>query len=153
MHSKNIIITGVSRGIGFELVKQLTQAGHQVLALSRNIDPLDAFACDKIRVDIANPEELVQVKDFVAEHWDQIDVLIHNAGRLINKPFAETTSHDFMDVYKVNVFAVADLTRLLLPWLKKNSHVVTISSMGGIQGSLKFPGLLVLKVLQHRFSS
>jgi NAD(P)-dependent dehydrogenase (short-subunit alcohol dehydrogenase family) len=44
-------------------------------------------------------------------------------------------------VYKVNVFGVANLTRICLPFLKKGSHVVTISSMGGIQGSLKFAGL------------
>ena len=39
------------------------------------------------------------------------------------------------------VFAVANLTRICIPYLQKGSHVVTISSMGGIQGSLKFAGL------------
>ena len=46
-----------------------------------------------------------------------------------------------MDGYKVNVFAVASLTQTALPYFVKNSHVVTISSMGGIQGSMKFAGL------------
>ena len=48
---------------------------------------------------------------------------------------------DFENIYKVNVFGVANLTRICLPYLQKGSHVVTISSMGGVQGSLKFAGL------------
>ena len=60
---------------------------------------------------------------------------------LLNKPFLKTTIEDFEDIYKVNVFAVAELTRRVLPKMPKGGHVVTISSMGGVQGSLKFPGL------------
>ena len=41
----------------------------------------------------------------------------------------------------MNVFGVAELTKICIPYLRKGSHVVTISSMGGIQGSLKFSGL------------
>ena len=70
-----------------------------------------------------------------------MDVLINNAGKLINKPFTEISSEDFLEVYKVNVFGVAEITKLMIPFLQKGSHVVTISSIGGIQGSLKFPGL------------
>ena len=69
------------------------------------------------------------------------DSLIHNAGALVLKPFAETTPEDFEQIYKVNVFAVAELTRIALPYLSKGSHIVAISSMGGIQGSAKFAGL------------
>ena len=81
------------------------------------------------------------MRTYVKEHWKQVDVIIHNAGRLINKPFSETTTADFLAVYQVNVFAVAELTRLLVPFLNTGSHVVSVSSMGGIQGSMKFPGL------------
>jgi len=45
------------------------------------------------------------------------------------------------DVYRVNVIGVFALTQLVLPHMPKNGHVVTISSMGGVQGSMKFPGL------------
>ena len=68
-------------------------------------------------------------------------LLINNAGSLLNKPFEEISFADFENVYKVNVFAVAELTRICIPFMQKGSHVVTISSMGGIQGSMKFPGL------------
>jgi len=141
MQSKNIIVTGASRGIGYELVKQLSLAGHQVLAISRNSSPLEGLAVHSLPVDIAQTEQLHEIKSFVDHHWGHVDVLIHNAGKLINKPFKETSVEDFIAVYSVNVFAVAALTKLLLPNLRSGSHVLTISSMGGIQGSMKFPGL------------
>jgi 3-oxoacyl-[acyl-carrier protein] reductase len=142
--SKNIVITGTSRGIGFELAKQFAKNGHQVLALSRNSAPLSAINHENITVlsvDISSTEDLHKVSDFIKSTWKKVDVLINNAGKLINKPFTELSSEDFLEVYKVNVFAVAEITKLMIPFLQKGSHVVTVSSMGGIQGSLKFPGL------------
>ena len=67
--------------------------------------------------------------------------MINNAGSLINKPFLEISSTEFEEVYRVNVFAIATLTRLILPIINAKGHVVNITSMGGIQGSSKFPGL------------
>ena len=142
--SKNIVITGTSRGIGFELAKQFAENGHQVLALSRNTAPLSAVNHKNITalsVDISNNDDLNKVTDFIKSTWKKVDVLINNAGKLINKPFTEISSEDFLEVYKVNVFGVAEITKLMIPFLPKGSHVVTISSIGGIQGSLKFPGL------------
>jgi short-subunit dehydrogenase len=142
--SKNIVITGTSRGIGFELAKQFAENGHQVLALSRNTAPLSAVNHKNIKVlsvDISNAEDLNKVTDFIKNTWEKVDVLINNAGKLINKPFTEISSEDFLEVYQVNVFGVAEITKLMIPFLQKGSHVVTISSIGGIQGSLKFPGL------------
>jgi|TARA_B110000858_G_scaffold125365_1_gene142865 short-subunit dehydrogenase len=141
---KNIVITGTSRGIGFELAKQFAENGHQVLALSRNTKPLSAVNHKNINalsVDISNNDDLNKVTDFIKSTWEKVDILINNAGKLINKPFTEISSEDFLEVYKVNVFGVAEITKLMIPFLQKGSHVVTISSIGGIQGSLKFPGL------------
>ena len=141
---KNIVITGTSRGIGFELAKQFAENGHQVLALSRNTKPLSTINHKNITalsVDISNNDDLNKVTDFIKNTWKNVDVLINNAGKLINKPFTEISSEDFLEVYKVNVFGVAEITKLMIPFLQKGSHVVTISSIGGIQGSLKFPGL------------
>lgn len=140
---KNIIITGTSRGIGYELALQFAQAGHQVLAISRKTPQAlienENITC--LSVDLGNEEELVEVEKFLATAWKQVDIIIHNAGCLVNKPFAQLTQADFENVYSVNVFGVANLTRVCLSYLKKGSHVVSISSMGGIQGSMKFPGL------------
>ena len=141
---KNIIIPGTSRGIGFELAKQFANNGHQVLALSRNTKPLEEFNHQNITVisiDLSKNSEMHKITAFVKSNWQKVDILINNAGKLINKAFTELSSEDFLEVYKVNVFAVAELTKLMIPYLQKGSHVVTVSSMGGIQGSMKFPGL------------
>lgn len=141
---KNIVITGTSRGIGFELAQQFANQGHQVLALSRNTKPLEEINhtnITTISVDLSNEKDIKKAVDFVSTEWKKVDILINNAGKLINKPFEQLTTQDFEEVYKVNVFAVAELTKNLLPFMNKGSHVVTVSSMGGIQGSMKFPGL------------
>lgn len=142
--SKNIIITGTSRGIGFELVQLFAKSGYKVLALSRNEKPIQSLKLDNVisfPFDLADSKAYKKVEDFITKEWSQVDVLINNAGALVNKPFSETTIEDFEKVYKTNVYGVAELTRVVLPFMKKESHVVTISSMGGVQGSMKFPGL------------
>ena len=140
---KNIIITGTSRGIGHELALQFANNGHQVLALSRTTSQLlitnPNIVC--LSVDLSEADDLKKVEDFLSSTWKKVDAVVHNAGALILKPFAETLISDFETIYKVNVFAVAALTQIVLPYLEKGSHVVTISSMGGIQGSMKFSGL------------
>ncbi|MFK8265813.1 SDR family NAD(P)-dependent oxidoreductase [Capnocytophaga cynodegmi] len=141
---KNVIITGTSRGIGLELAKQFASSGHKVLALSRNIQPLKDFNnknIDFFPFDITSEEDLEQVFRFLSEKWKKVDVLINNAGKLINKPFEMLTREDFFQVYDVNIFGVARLIQTVIPFMSKGSHVVTISSMGGIQGSMKFAGL------------
>jgi len=144
LKNKNIIITGTSQGIGFELVKLFANNGHNVLALSRNssaISKLNLNNVTSFSFDLCKPEDYKKVEEFISSNWEQVDVLINNAGILLNKPFAKTTIEDFNEVYKTNVFGVAEMTRIVIPFMKKNSHVVTVSSMGGIQGSVKFPGL------------
>lgn len=141
---KNIIITGASRGIGYELAKLCADSGHNVLALSRNEKPILNVNHKNIHAfsfDISKSKDLDNMVEYISTEWKQVDILINNAGKLLNKPFSEISSKDFEDVYKVNVFGVAEITRRVLPFMKRESHVVTISSMGGIQGSAKFPGL------------
>ena len=141
MHSpKRVIVTGASRGIGRALVDTFKVMGHEVWALSRNIDELKHIkGIHAVSIDL--PDEQ-QISDWVESCGvDHFDVLINNAGMLINKPFSETTTADFEAVYSVNVFGVAQLIRHLLPLLSVDSHILNISSMGGVNGSAKFPGL------------
>jgi NAD(P)-dependent dehydrogenase (short-subunit alcohol dehydrogenase family) len=140
---KNVIITGTSRGIGYELAIELANAGHQVLAISRKIPQklIDNPNITCLSIDISVEDEMNQIDKFIASTWNKVDILINNAGCLVNKPFLQLTQSDFERVYKVNVFGVANLIKTSLPYMQKGSHVVSISSMGGIQGSIKFPGL------------
>lgn len=141
---KKVIITGTSRGIGYELVQLFSEAGYQVLALSRNAVPIssmDLDGCTIFPFDITNENDIKKASSFVKNNWGQVDILINNSGALVNKPFKKTSLQDFKNVYDVNVFGVASLTRAILPFMKKDGHILNISSMGGIQGSLKFAGL------------
>ncbi len=139
----NIIITGTSRGIGLELVKVLAKEGHNILALSRNAGPVAGMqlaAVASFPFNITEESDIKQVQAHISK-WGHVDVLINNAGLLLNKPFHESTSSEFQEVYAVNVFGVAELIKAVLPFMNNEGHVVNISSMGGIQGSAKFPGL------------
>ncbi|NDI98457.1 SDR family oxidoreductase [Flavobacterium sp. LaA7.5] len=140
---KNIIITGTSRGIGYEMALQFADAGHQVLALSRKIP--QALQAHKnitcFSVDISFAEDLDTIVHFLKTTWKKVDILLHNAGALLLKPFGDITADEFEYIYKVNVFGVAALNRAVLPYMQAGGHVVTISSMGGVQGSAKFAGL------------
>lgn len=139
----NVIITGASRGIGFELAKLFADEGHAVLALSRNVNPLSVLKNPNIScfpIDLSEKSDLRKLVEYL-EDWKSVDILINNAGKLISKPFLETSTEEFEAVFRVNVFGLAEVTKIVLPKMSKNGHVVTISSMGGVQGSMKFPGL------------
>lgn len=142
---KNIIITGTSRGIGYALALQFARAGHQVLAISRKTPQIliDNKNINCLSIDLSEEDDLKKVDFFLSTKWKHVDIVIHNAGLFLSKPFSEITLKDFEKVYSVNVFGMAGLTQRILPHLKKGSHVLSISSMGGIRGSIKFPGLAV----------
>ena len=139
---KNIIITGTSSGIGLELVKIYSKNGYNVISLSRSDLPVKGLVgVDHMNFDISKKESLVNLVNLVKNKYKKIDILINNAGKLINKSFKDLSKDDLYDIYDVNVFGVISLIQCLLPFFKKDSHVVNISSIGGISGSSKFPGL------------
>ena len=141
---KNVIITGSSRGIGFELVNLFNQNNYNVIALSRNISSISKLNLNNVTTfstDLSDSNSINKAVSFIKNKFNSVDILINNAGKLINKSFVETTKEDFISVYSVNVFGVAELVRLLLPSFSNTSHIINISSIGGIAGSSKFPGL------------
>ncbi|MGV3460435.1 MAG: SDR family NAD(P)-dependent oxidoreductase [Flavobacterium sp.] len=140
---KNIIITGTSRGIGYRLAQRFAAEGHNVLALSRKV-PQEFAASDKItciKTDLSDANGLAVVAGFLKMSWHRVDIVIHNAGALVLKPFEDIYAEEFEYIYRVNVFGVAALNRVVLPYMQSGGHVVTISSMGGVQGTVKFAGL------------
>src|SRR5690606_31960427 len=84
---------------------------------------------------------ILKLATFLEKEWKLVDILINNAGKLVNKPFTDITSDEFEEVYKVNVFGVVEVIKATIPYMPEDGHIVNISSMGGVQGSVKFPGL------------
>lgn len=149
----NIVVTGASRGLGFELVKSFAaDSSNHIIAISRNKEKLFELkdVCEQ-----ASPECNIYPISFDLEDFDkysdlsveilglvpQINILINNAGKLVNKPFEKLLNADFDAMFNVNIKSAFFLTQLLVTALAKDAHIINISSMGGFQGSAKFPGL------------
>ena len=140
---KNIVIVGTSRGIGKQLVALLAD-DNNVLALSRNTAPLKAFEKNtNVNIetfDVSKDDLSVLIK----KHFKQVDVLINNAGYLVNKPILDITLKDIEQSYQTNVFGLIKNCQAVIPFMQqKGGHIVNVGSMGGFQGSVKFPGLSI----------
>jgi NAD(P)-dependent dehydrogenase (short-subunit alcohol dehydrogenase family) len=145
-----IVVTGASKGIGLEIVKQFLADGENtVLAVSRSSKELTSlykhYPDHLITVfgDLNKTATQNRILAKIKGKKVQLDILIHNAGAIVNKPFEKITTIELENVYSTNVFVPFTLTQKLLPVLgkKSRSHIINISSMGGVQGSSKFPGL------------
>jgi 3-oxoacyl-[acyl-carrier protein] reductase len=150
----NIIITGASRGIGYQTCLNFSRKGNTVFAISRSEEGLKKLVNESggkviaLPCNLSDENEIVRVSQRISSQVNSIELLINNAGMLIKKNIAELTVQEVRDIYAVNVFAPFALTKELLSLLRKgklsdeiHSHVVNISSMGGVQGSMKFDGL------------
>ncbi|UKJ08716.1 SDR family NAD(P)-dependent oxidoreductase [Solitalea lacus] len=150
----NIIITGASSGVGFEAVFDLlADPKNQVIALARSEDKLARLASINeqlnpgsklypIAFDIYSGDYRNGLIPFVTQVFGKVDVLINNAGQLINKPFVELNQTDFEQMMQNNLFSHVKMIQSMLPHFSENAHIVNIGSMGGFQGSVKFPGLI-----------
>jgi NAD(P)-dependent dehydrogenase (short-subunit alcohol dehydrogenase family) len=149
----NIIITGASSGIGFEAVIELAlQSNHKIIALARSQDKLTRLleiakglnpdcVLYPVAFDIVH-DDYDSLQQFVNTHLDgKVDILINNAGALINKPFSQLGEMDFVDMMQSNFLGHVRIIQSLLPQINAGGHIVNIGSMGGFQGSAKFAGL------------
>ncbi len=152
----NIIITGASQGIGYELsVRFAEKSGNTILAIARNEKKLRKL---QVECSARNPDSRLipvvfdlenvldrsaSITEIILQHFKHIDILINNAGLLINKPFADISLIEARKIYDMNLFVPALLIKELYPYMgkKRVSHVINIGSMGGFQGSSKYPGL------------
>lgn len=141
---KSYVITGASRGIGFETAKFLAKEGHRLWAIARSAGSLHELAAEypdqitPVVADLGLPAEVRRLEALLPE---KLDGLLHAAGLLVNLPFIEQTDDDWGQQWNVNVMSAVGLSRLIVPRCSENAHIVFISSMGGFQGSVKFPGL------------
>ena len=148
----NIIITGASSGIGFETALEFSLHNeNKVVAIARSAEKLRHLHkiakginpdCTLLPVefDIVNDDYEVLIP-FLTEHLGHIDILINNAGALINKPFLESTEEDLGEMLQSNIVGHFRMIQHAVPLIINGGHIVNIGSMGGFQGSLKFPGL------------
>lgn len=148
----NIIITGASSGIGFETALEFSlDSKNKIVCIARSADKLRKLLeiakginpdCTLLPVefDLVNDDYAVLVP-FLKERLGTIDILINNAGSLINKPFLTTTQGDLTEMLESNVMSHFKMIQNTLPLMQSGSHIVNIGSMGGFQGSVKFPGL------------
>ena len=149
----NIIITGASSGVGFEAVLELILTNkHKVVALARSEDKLSRLleiakglnpdcVLYPVAFDIVH-DDYHDLLQFINSHLDgKVDILINNAGVLINKPFTELLETDLVEMLQSNFIGHVRIIQSLLPLMPAGCHIVNIGSMGGFQGSAKFLGL------------
>jgi len=141
----NIIVTGAGKGIGFEICKQFSgDTGNHILAISRDIRQLSSLALKNPNIQpLSFDLEKDDYEKIIAKLPGKIDILINNAGYLVNKPIGDLSESDILKSFAVNFNSPLKLIQLLIPHFNKMAHIVNISSMGGFQGSAKFPGLSV----------
>ncbi|WP_113653929.1 SDR family NAD(P)-dependent oxidoreductase [Pedobacter namyangjuensis] len=148
----NIIITGASSGIGFEAALELTlDSKNKVVCIARSADKLRKLLeiakqinpeCTLLPVefDLIN-DDYAALAPFLKQQLGKVDILINNAGQLINKSFLETTEADLATMLETNVMSHFKMIKCTLPFMEAGAHIVNIGSMGGFQGSIKFAGL------------
>lgn len=145
MSDKTILVVGASRGIGKAIVDRLAgMEGYRILAFARNTERMKTnFAqYDNVEIfgsDLSKSDVRESIENLI-DHVEKIDFMINNAGALVNKPFTELTNEDISYCYNVNVIGVMHAVQACVPKMK-SAHIVNISSIGGFQGSVKFPGL------------
>lgn len=140
------LVIGAGKGIGFETVKSLLGKGLKVCAVSRSVNSLLNLGHPNLRcieADIADAESRASMVAGIAGTGLSFSAVIITAGQLIKKPYEELNQDDFTSLFITNVYAVFDSIRLIKPFLSANfAHIVTIGSMGGVGGTLKFPGMV-----------
>lgn len=146
MH-KTIVVTGASRGIGYEAALQLASRGHTVFAVARSADRLEKLVQTKtpgkiiaVTADISKGEGIQTLMNAIPAHA-AIHGLINNAGATLLKGFAETSLDEFQQMINANFFSAVRMIQALALLMPAGSHIVNISSMSGFQGSKKFAGL------------
>src|SRR5690606_8898904 len=150
----NIIITGASSGIGFETVLDLVaNKANNVIALARSADKLrklyeissslnhDGGNLYPAQFDIVHDNYAESLIPFIRSKFPQVDILINNAGTLINKPFMETSLESFTEMFHSNLLGHIQMIQQVVPLMTSGGHIVNIGSMGGFQGASNFAGL------------
>lgn len=130
------LVTGASSGMGKEIAKKLLEEGYTVYAAARRLERMDDLAelgATTLKMDITKDEDAVAVVDQISAEQGGIDILVNNAGFATFGAMEDTTLEDARYQFDVNLFGLARLTQLALPYMRKQGagKIVNISSMGG----------------------
>jgi NAD(P)-dependent dehydrogenase (short-subunit alcohol dehydrogenase family) len=140
--SKAVLITGCSSGIGAATAQRLAQRGFTVYASARrleSIEPLQAFGCRLLRLDVTDEASMRAAVDAVVSEHGAVGVLVNNAGYSQGGPIEQVSMDAVRRQFETNVFGLIYLTQLVLGGMRAQrwGRIVNVGSMGG---RLTFPG-------------
>lgn len=143
--NKNAIITGASRGIGREIAYQLASKGCNLIINYNNSEKKALELCEEIKnkfkinayifkADISDEKEVENLFNFSINKLNKIDFLINNAGICMDMEFDDRTVSHFEKTFKINLFGVFNLSRLVGRHMKNNKYgkIINISSNNSI---------------------
>ncbi|WP_291515467.1 SDR family oxidoreductase [Bdellovibrio sp. ArHS] len=144
---KQILVTGASTGIGFDLTKRLCEKGHRVWAGVRRPEVLQSLQSrypellTVLKLDVVNEQDIQNAFTTVTETWDRHRefILVNNAGVAIGGPIEALPLKEWRDLFAVNVFAPVRLTQIFLPLLRETRGRVV--NVGSISGQISTPFL------------
>lgn len=158
----NIIVNGGTRGIGKEIVLLLAKdKKNRILVMGRTASALTRLSSGAKNRNISTFLTDLAVFDrnrqaflkAVTSDMKNVDILINTAGSLVVKEFMKFSNDMAREMMETNFFGPASVIRAVQPMMKKGSHIVNISSMGGFQGSSKYKGLSYYSASKAAISS
>lgn len=142
MDEQNILITGGTKGIGRELVTFYSKKCNIVFFFYKNSEDL----CKELentydnvkgyKVDVANHDECEKIINTILNKYNKIDILINNAGILLNKKLMDMVSNEWVQIINTNLVSLFNITKYVLPIMKaqKYGRIINISSISGLKG-------------------
>jgi 3-hydroxy acid dehydrogenase / malonic semialdehyde reductase len=129
---KTAVVTGASSGFGFATVRKLREAGVRVAGGARRVERIDADLA--LPLDVTSEASCVAFVDQAVEELGGIDILYNNAGLALGRyPFTESTPEDETTVLHTNVDGAIRMTRLALPYIRDEGHILFTGSIAGRQ--------------------
>lgn len=150
LNAKIALVTGAASGIGRSIAAALADAGATVLATDINKEGITQFAstyADRmigLQHDVTQEDSWNDIRAYIEKHYGYLDVLVNNAGIMVESEFAQTSTATLQRQLKINVESVYIGTRQLLPLLTEATHknkdasVINISSIYGMVSGLKY---------------
>ena len=145
LENKVAIITGGTRGIGLEIARLFKENKAEVIIFGSKQESIDK-AIETLKEEghivsgyypnLSNYEEIEKVIEEINNKYNHIDILVNNAGISANKKIEDTTPNDFESIMNLNVNAIFNMTKAVVPYMKKqnNGVVLNTSSMVSIYG-------------------